>query len=330
MSQKLEQIKRRLSPRSARAFEAAIADVRSGVVLQRLTDSIDRGDLNAALDALNLDVAAFSGFTDELARAFNQAGLIAVSEQVWRNQSRQKVTVRWDLANTRANSYITSLSSELVTSLIDGQLVNVRSAILNGYQQGQGPRQIALDIVGRIGPNGKRQGGVLGLDDRQLATRARVIEALQNNDAAYLKGLSSRDRRLDAMLDRGNLTAFQRERWLTAHTNKALKNRGDRIARTETATAVERGRYEAFQQGLGKTGYPNQAVVKTWLHGGGGMQPRDTHVMMHRVSVTGLDTPFTLPDGRQMQYPLDPDGGAHNVVNCTCSQQIKIDYGYGL
>lgn len=320
-----------MTPKVAKGFADAIKSVTDQVVLSRLIRALERNDIQEALDVINLDRSAYRAFNVALSSTYEQSAIAITQATVWRDRDLKQFRFRWDMENPAATRYLQNVSSQLVTSMVEGQNAAIRTAITEGYSRGQGPRQIALDLVGRRQPNGRRQGGVVGLDGRQQATRARVARRLEMGEYSDLLRMTNRDKSLDAMLRRGQpLTEAQKQRYLKVHTNKALKTRGDRIARTETAQAVETARYDAFNEGLGRTGYPPEAVIKTWLHGGGGMNPRDQHIAMNRVQVNGLNTPFNMPDGSSMQYTHDPSGGANNIVNCTCDTRIRVDYGWGL
>ena len=325
------QILNKFTPVVRNAFLAAIDDIKSRVVLSRLIAALERNDIQAALNEINIEPAAYRAYQVALLSAYEANAVAVTQATVWRDRDLKKLVLRWDMANPAAERYLTHVSSELVTRMVTGQVEAVRAAITQGYAQGMGPRNIALDVVGRVQANGVRQGGVVGLSAPQQAARERVAQRLADGDYRALLNMTTRDRSMDAMLRRGEpLTAAQRERYLRTYTNKSLKTRGDTIARTETARAVETARFDAFNEGLGQTGYPPEAVTKTWLHGGGGMNPRDQHIAMHRVEVRGLNTPFYMPDGASGQHTHDPALGVRHVANCTCDTRIRVDYSWGL
>jgi len=47
---------------------------------------------------------------------------------------------------------------------------------------------------------------------------------------------------------------------------------------------------------------------------------------MNGSEVVGLYTPFTLPDGTQCLYPLDPSLPAEHSINCRCTYSTVIQY----
>jgi hypothetical protein len=83
-----------------------------------------------------------------------------------------------------------------------------------------------------------------------------------------------------------------------------------RIARTQTAGAVNTGRHAGFKHA--------GVELKTWLTSGDD-QVRDSHVDAGRRYAGGipLDQPFII-DGDFLMYPGDPAGSAANIINCRC------------
>ena len=147
--------------------------------------------------------------------------------------------------------------------------------------------------------------------------------------------MTKRDRRFDAAIRRAiasgkPMTVSQVDRLTQRYSARLLKLRGDTIARTETARAVEAGRMDAFRQGMNGANIPPQAVYREWLHGGPApSMARPDHAAMHKRKIVGLDEPWIV-GGALMMYPLDTSMGAgpEHIVNCRCMQNIRIDYGY--
>jgi HK97 family phage portal protein len=84
--------------------------------------------------------------------------------------------------------------------------------------------------------------------------------------------------------------------------------RAARIARTETACAMNFGSYATYKtEGVGK---------KEWLATQDD-RTRDEHADADG-QVVPIDDPFDV-GGNALQYPGDPDGDADEVVNCRCS-----------
>lgn len=331
LEREIRQIKEKYGPRVARAFRDAMREVVDQVTLARVVDALDAGDIESALDALNLDEAALSPLRQVLSEAFSESGQALVALTSFSPPRQTRAVVRWNVGNPRAVQALNEWLGEKITQLTEDSRAAVRNALSAGFAQGQGPRQIALDVVGRVGANGRRTGGVIGLSQQQERWVSNMRQYLREGDINRVLRMSRRDRRFDRTLRRllangETPTEAQIQRWTGRYADRLLKLRGDTISRTETASAVEQGRFEGFRQGVESQGYPLQYAIKEWRHGGGGMTPRVQHVREDETVVRGLETPFVMPDGTQLQYPHDPDAPPQHVVNCTCSLLIGMDW----
>ena len=74
MADPIQTLLDRLAPEIRRAFIEAIADVKSEAQLAVIAGALDRGDVDAALRALNLDAAFFAPLDDALTAAYLEGG----------------------------------------------------------------------------------------------------------------------------------------------------------------------------------------------------------------------------------------------------------------
>ena len=104
-------------------------------------------------------------------------------------------------------------------------------------------------------------------------------------------------------------------------------SRGLTIARTEVQKAIEEGKYEAWKQGLEKTGVPERFVIREWRHTGRAVHDRPWHQSFHGTKVRGLQVPFVLPSGAALMHPHDTSwgAGAAEIINCMCQAKYSID-----
>lgn len=79
MADNLQAILAQLEPAVRRAFEEAIADIRSAAQLQAVIGHLEAGDINAALIALNLRAEWFAPLDRALTDAFNAGGVSALA-----------------------------------------------------------------------------------------------------------------------------------------------------------------------------------------------------------------------------------------------------------
>ena len=84
--------------------------------------------------------------------------------------------------------------------------------------------------------------------------------------------------------------------------------RSDRIARTETIKAHNKGAVEGYRQS-------DLVEGKEWLTAPGAENPRHELMVIEPVA---LDAPFNV-DGYLMDFPADPNGPAEHVINCRCT-----------
>lgn len=331
LDRQLQALLRKFEPRMAAAFIAAVRDITSQAVLADLIDAIERRDVEAALRAVDFDRAAFSGQVAVMTEAFSAGGAVVSANTAWRGVGGQRIVIRWDLHNPRAQSIIQEASSRFITQITNETRKTVRTIMAEGYSAGRGPRDIALDLVGRVSGSG-RVGGVIGLSDPQTQYVRNIRRYIETGDLNGYLGMSKRDKRYDAMVRKAietgrPLSSERLDKIVERYSDRLLKARADTIARTETAQSVEASRQEAFAQWQEKTGAPNEAIVRRWDHPGG-KNSRDWHSAMNGWEIRGMDQPWVTPRGGRLMYPCDSSLGAGAVesVNCRCMQTIYIDY----
>jgi len=329
----LEELIAKQEPATRRAFLAAIARIKSDVQIGRLRDALQRGDIEGAIDAIGVDNAAYRAFAAELGKSFDDGGNIVVTGATWRFPDMSKAVVRWDMDNPQATAALRSVTSDLVTAVTAEQRETLRIAISEMYSEGQGPQTMIARLVGRVGKDGKRQGGIVGLNGPQAQWVANMRRYLTEDPAKALD-MARRDKRFDRTIAKAirtdkRLTVAQIDKIVSAYANRLLDLRGWTIARTETARAVEMAKAEAWRQGIAKTGIPQELVWKEWVHGGPAISGRERpeHIALHKDRVYGLETPF-LVGGDFMLHPHDSSlgAGADQIINCRCVSFYGIDY----
>jgi uncharacterized protein with gpF-like domain len=102
-----------------------------------------------------------------------------------------------------------------------------------------------------------------------------------------------------------------------------MRYRAVTIARTETLRAANMGGRAAVQQRLADPELEGYDVVKTWA-AKDDLKTRDSHALMDGQEVVGMDTPFTLPDGRTIRFPQDPQAPAEESINCRCTIHYRL------
>ena len=188
-----------LEPRLREAFLAAILTLRREVDVDALERALRAGDVDAALDALNINRAAFGGYVLERQAAFGEVGAV-VSKDLTKSRTAAfratpapslrgpradpvpeprgpsgprtpppalsldgpqptNITFRFDMQNPRAEARIRTEAATRVAGYVDEQIETARRVIADGFNRGEGPQTIATDIAGRINPLSGRREG---------------------------------------------------------------------------------------------------------------------------------------------------------------------------
>lgn len=112
----------------------------------------------------------------------------------------------------------------------------------------------------------------------------------------------------------------QVEKLFDATDVQKWKNRARTVARTEVVGAYNGGLHDAFAMIV--EGDPDTAYVKRWL------ATDDHRTRPDHVDADGQVRPWGQPfnvGGFQMQYPHDPDGPPHEVINCRCTLLLETE-----
>lgn len=220
MNDELETLIEKLEPALAAAFLAAIALLRAGVNYQLLVIALRNGDIDAAIEALNLDQGVFSGYVMERQSGYVQAATIEATTltkqraKAFQAPRRPSLTgpaaepagpsgpvrtpppalsfdgptptpilFRFDMTNPRAEARIRNEAATRVQGYVQEQIDIARKVIGDGFQRGEGPQTIATDIAGRINPVSKRrEGGIIGLSDPQVGYVENMKRRLLSDD----------------------------------------------------------------------------------------------------------------------------------------------------
>ena len=314
----------------AEAFMAAVRDITRQVEIQKLLLALERRDLEAAMQALHIDRAAFQPLEAKLVEAFTAGGQGAVASM----PAAVSIGFRFDPGNQRAAAIIRKTAATLITRLTQGEIDQARAFLADGMARGAGPRSVALDLVGRISrATGQRTGGLIGLSGPYRDYVATARAELASSDPALLRNYltrKQRDRRYDRAVSRAIETGKRvppetARTAVTRYSARLVRLRGEVIALTEGLPAIRAAKHEAFQQLADDGRVDAMDIVRGWSTNEDGRQ-RDTHDAMNGQEVRGLDMPFVSPSGAQMMFPGDQSRGAPaaEVIACRCDEFIAV------
>ena len=310
----------KMEPAIRDAFIAAIKAARNSVKFGDLVEALEIQNIERAVRLLRIEQGVLFPLDDAI-RAAYVAGGVSVAAPTGISGA-----FGFDGRHPRAEAWAAQQGSTLIQGIQQDTLATARGVISEGLVEGRSSRKIALDLVGR--KVGKiREGGFIGLDDRQAASIRKGRAALLSGDpsemAQYLT-LKQRDKRFDGTIRKAikagePVSKVDVDSIMAAHRSKALKVRGRRIARNEAHTATAAGRDEAYAQILDRDDVAGVSV--RWQHNLSA-NPREDHLTMDGTVIQVGET-FDF-GGVQMKHPHDPAGGADHSIGCRCTAIYRV------
>lgn len=316
------------------AFNEALSRVREQALLQEIANALNAGNIDRAIDLLGLNAATFEPVEHALTEAYRTGGITGAA-QIGRIPAAAGGTLvmRFNLRDPRAERWLSTNSSRLITELVDDQRAMARQVLTSGLQAGRAPRNVALDMIGRIDPRtGNRVGGFIGTTSKQAEWITNARAELERLDPNYFTR-KLRDRRFDGAIERAMaegkpLTQQQIDRAITQMQARTQRYRGETIARTESIDALRAGQRESIRQAVEVGEIDPRDAKKSWDSSGEDGKTRETHLQADRDYKDGipLDQMFIV-GGEPMIGPGDASASAANRVNCRCRERTILDFG---
>lgn len=337
--QKIEKIVDSLEPAIRRAFLAAVEDIKSEAQLRVVVGHLEAGNIELALDALNLRAEFFAPLDDALRAAYMQGGMEALGLlPALASPFGGRAVIRFDGRNERAENYLRDHSSKLVQEIVEDQRQGVREALTEGMEAGQNPRQVALSIVGRQNRlTGRREGGIVGLHSQQMRWVRNMRAELTDPDAmANYLTRKKRDKRFDhivkkAMAEGKPVSQADIDKLARRYEDRLLKYRGDVIARTEAISSFANAQWEGLEQQVESGVLDRRDIQIVWL-AADDSRTRDSHNALDDQRRTFGDYFVSPVTGVRLRFPHDDKaiGTMRNVasetIQCRCSFMPRIAY----
>lgn len=329
-SNRFDQLIDHWDPILRRAFLTSVYQLRDQAQIEQIARMVERGNVDGAVRAVGLDPASFRAFDRAISDAFEAGGDAVIRGlPVARDVDGGRLTMQFGVRNNPAEAWLRDHSSTLITQIVDDQRVMLRGALEVAMSRGLNPRTTALDLVGRIGATGRREGGLIGLTSSQAEwVRGYAAElASENPEQALTRAL--RDRRFDAAVRRAARTgepiqADLRAKMVMAYKNRALRYRAETIARTEAMASLHQSQEEAMKQAV-ESGVIQQSTVTFVWHTARDERVRDSHRAMEGQT-RAWGRPFETGNGARLRYPGDPMGPAAEVIQCRCWREPVVDF----
>lgn len=304
----------------AEAAERRVAEA-IYAVFHRLAAATDRIAV-AAAQRSSLDIVRAvrtSAYDRHLAQAIDKLDPVFVAGgELMMGQSLRKATlsVSFDARNEATSQFLRGYKMDLIRQIVADQERSVNATVLNSMIQGKAPKAMARAIM-----------DVVGLTRWQGQQVQAYREQLESLDPTALQR-QLRDKRFDGPVARAiesgeALDGESIDRYVNRYRDNWMRYRAVTIARTETLRAANAGGRAAVQQRLADPELEGFDVVKTWA-AKNDEKTRDSHRSMDGQEVTGMDTPFTLPNGQPIRFPQDPRAPAEEAINCRCTIHYRL------
>lgn len=336
LAKKLEALGAQFGPEIAAAFRQAISEITNTIILADLVAAIEAGDVVRAVKTIGLSLAALRPIIAAIERSFETGGatVAATFPRLRDPITGGRAIFRFDLRNSRAEAWLRDHSSALVTRVSEETRINIQTILNEGMQAGENPRNVALNIAGRMdATTGRRTGGIIGLNGPQ--ERAVANARIELTDPATISNYFTRerrDKRFDGVVAKAinageTLPPETVNRLVNRYSDRLLLLRGETIGRTEALASLNRSQHEAFQQAVDTGSVKQSAVKRIWDSTGNDGRTRDSHLDMEGQTV-GMDEPFTTPSGAQLMFPGDSSLGAgpEETINCRCKVKFQVDF----
>ncbi len=317
-----------------KAFLESISNLRDAAQIQQIVRMLETGDIDGALRAVGLNPVAFRPLDKAIAQAFEAAGSATqgiVPAAVGTDGLR--AVFQFNVRNLEAEEWLRTNSSTLITQILDDQRLMIRTALQRGMAAGTNPRTTALEIVGRIGATGRREGGLIGLTSTQEQWVANYAAELSSDTPTTALVRLLRDKRFDraviaAERDGQPLAQSLINKMVTAYKNRALRFRGEAIARSEAILSMHESQAQAMRQAIAQGIVRADTVTYIWRTAHD-KRVRDSHRSMDGQT-RKLGQPFVSGLGNLLEYPGDQSAPPEDVINCRCWRETKIDFLAGV
>lgn len=316
---RLDQLLQFWEPRVRRAFLEAFGTIRSEVRLNSIIRMLEEENIEGAIRAVGLNPAVFRPLDVAIGRAFEASGNMAVAGVSSATAEGLRTVFRFDMRNPVAEAWLQNWAGTKITEIINDQRNAIRDTLTDALAKGLNPRTAALDLVGRIAPNGARQGGIIGLTSTQAEWVRNYTNDLQSDNPLIALTRKLRDKRFDGTVrgyaERNEpIPADLIEKMVIKYSNRALLLRAEAIARTETLHALHEAQQQAIEQALEAGAVDPRAIGLVW-HTVRDNRVRDAHEFMEGQRVAWGEM-FVDGEGNELAYPGDPRAPPETTINC--------------
>lgn len=323
-------------PEVRRLFIQAMQDIVDDASIAEMEKAIEENDVEKLVQASGFNPVVLNKFIDKIEDIYEKTGNMFVDGWPKLRNSLGLIKAVFNIRNESVENDLKNYSSNFITNITNEMRESVRETLVDGMARGLNPRETALNIVGRMdSKTHKRIGGTIGLASNQTRWVNNARKYLENLDEKYFS-LGLRDKRFDSIVRKAiaedkKLNKETISKLITAYESKALKYRGDAIARTETLQSINRAERAAIEQNIEEGLITSDMVTKYWSNSAD-ERVRRSHVNLgqryNKQHSIGFDEPFETITGSRLMYPGDISLGADlsEIVHCRCKCEYHIDF----
>jgi hypothetical protein len=323
-------------PEVRNLFIKAMQDIADESSINEMEKAIEENDIERLIQASGFNPVLLNGILDKIEEIYERAGNMFVDGWPKLRNSLGLVKPVFNIRNESVEKDLKNFSSNFITNITNEVRESIKETLADGMSRGLNPRETALNIVGRMDrKTHKRIGGTIGLASNQTRWVNNARLYLQNLDEKYFT-LTLRDKRFDSIVRKAieenkKLNKETISRLITAYESKALKYRGDAIARTEVLQSINRAERAAIEQNI-EQGLITKDMVSKWWSTSADERVRRSHVNLglryNKSHAIGFDDPFETMTGNDLMYPGDVSLGAgpEEIIHCRCKCEYHIDF----
>ncbi len=344
-----------------RAFLQAYQNIGINVAMRDLEKAIKAKNTAQILSILNITPETFDGLANEISKAVIAGGNIAIARipKGQRLPNGNRANIGFTGRQPEAQRIITNRINTLIVDITKTQEQSIRTILGNATELSQSPHKTALELVGRLNKKtGLREGGVVGLTNKDTITTQKYARAFENGDVATIRqyaglkidgtdleggALKSSNKTINTKIKR-QVIAYNKatteagrqavlkefrnlgEEAVKVLTRNLLRTRGITISATESIGAIGEGRYAGYKKIIDAGIVKKDTIERKW-DATGDSKVRASHVAMDG-QIRGIDGVFRTPNGALLQFPRDRSLGApaSEIIRCRCYDNVKIDF----
>ena len=308
-------------PLIARAMAGALGQYRRSIHAAPIADAIAHGQKSKAIDAVGLPRLQDAGRAAfaQIEKTFRAGAEHAAGDSHAAIGHARQTRVRKDVSDQFAFDFQTdAVSSDLrdyqdeFIRQLDG---DARDVIEKELQRGVGLGLEPAEVAARIK-------SVVGLTDVQaqyVDNYRSSLRALDRNALSRALTSDESDDQVRAAINSGSpLSDDEIDLLVQDYSDNWIAHRSLNIADTESVRATSLGLRHAYQQGVDRGVYPEDAITRHWkIDEAGNVCPVCRSIPENNPDGVGLNEPFNSDDGDILETP------AH--TRCRCSIEFVTD-----